>query len=300
MSNSTEKQATAGPSGGDAIKITLSQAVDNNMISVAKQLLEKGADPNVHEEDPTTTPLIKATRMGYVEMMELLIENGAYPYLCDHEGDTPLHWAARNGNLAAVIVLCRCDSTTYVENMNRRTPLMEARKHGHPEIVQYLVCQDSNEEVPSADGRESRLAATSPAKRQTFGGASGGDINKFSLSQAVDDNMLSVAGRLLEKGADPNTHIEDPTTTPLIEATKRGNIEMMELLIKNGAHAYLTDHSGNTPLHWAARNGNMAAVTVLCRSNGTIDVENMCRQTPLMEAFTHGHPEIVQYLLHQN
>ncbi|EUB58509.1 hypothetical protein EGR_06598 [Echinococcus granulosus] len=45
---------------------------------------------------------------------------------------------------------------------------MEARKHGHPEIVQYLVCQDSNEEVPSADGSESRLAATSPAVRDSF------------------------------------------------------------------------------------------------------------------------------------
>ncbi|VDM36007.1 unnamed protein product [Hydatigera taeniaeformis] len=167
LSLSKERPTLDNPSAAGATNITLSQAVDNNMLSVAKQLLESGVSDFAFSSSPSSpsSPSSLLLRLiaicslhplihGYIEMMELLIDNGAYTYLVDNSGNTPLHWAARNGNLAAVAVLCRSAPTTYVENANCRTPLKEARKHGHPEIVQYLAFHDSTEESEQPEGSE--------------------------------------------------------------------------------------------------------------------------------------------------
>ncbi|KAL5971040.1 hypothetical protein TSMEX_001226, partial [Taenia solium] len=61
--------------------------------------------------NPTTTPIIKATASNKAKMMQLLLDNGACAHLGDRLSNTPLHWAARKGNLAAVSLLCRSDST---------------------------------------------------------------------------------------------------------------------------------------------------------------------------------------------
>ncbi|KAL5102793.1 hypothetical protein TcWFU_006999 [Taenia crassiceps] len=76
---------------------------------------------------------------------------------------------------------------------------------------------------------------------------------------------------------DPNTHRDDPTTTPLIEATKRGHVETMQLLMRNGTHPlpHANDNGGgggggNTALQCAARHANLAAVSLLCKWNGML------------------------------
>ncbi|KAL5102589.1 Ankyrin repeat domain-containing protein 17 [Taenia crassiceps] len=107
--------------------------------------------------------------MGNIEMMELLINNGAYTYLCDHRGNTPLHWAARKGNLAAVTLLCRADCTADARNMNNRTPLMEARLHGHSTIVRYLLQYETDKESQLTDQSGSiPLPATSVARDASY------------------------------------------------------------------------------------------------------------------------------------
>ncbi len=44
------------------------------------------------------TPLIEAARLGHVELVELLVEAGAEPFLKDEEQETALMKAAANGN----------------------------------------------------------------------------------------------------------------------------------------------------------------------------------------------------------
>jgi len=50
--------------------------------------------------------------------------------------------------------------------------------------------------------------------------------------------------------------IKDSKTTPLGLASWNGDMEMMYILIENGADINQYGHRGMTPLHWACKNGN--------------------------------------------
>src|SRR5207302_2039230 len=72
-------------------------------LEVTKLLLERGADPNAQapvEKYPTDmsaagmTPLMFATWMGNVELVQLLLDKGARVNTADHKGTTALHWAS--------------------------------------------------------------------------------------------------------------------------------------------------------------------------------------------------------------
>jgi hypothetical protein len=72
-----------------------------NMPAV-EYLLENGA--RVNEQDSTltkTTPLHEAARGGWANIVKLLMESGAEPMALDMAGETPLHWAFRNGHTPA-------------------------------------------------------------------------------------------------------------------------------------------------------------------------------------------------------
>ncbi|MDR3142968.1 MAG: ankyrin repeat domain-containing protein, partial [Tannerellaceae bacterium] len=57
----------------------LIQAVSQNNIEDTKELLKKGADINFIEIETKMTPLLIAVSNFYLDMAELLLENGANP-----------------------------------------------------------------------------------------------------------------------------------------------------------------------------------------------------------------------------
>lgn len=69
---------------------------------IARRLVQHGASVNQISDTITRlTPLMLAARNNHVEIMEMLLGNGARPDAVDHVGDTALHWSARCGRVAA-------------------------------------------------------------------------------------------------------------------------------------------------------------------------------------------------------
>ncbi|MGB6867180.1 MAG: ankyrin repeat domain-containing protein [Candidatus Aminicenantaceae bacterium] len=124
-------------------------------------------------------------------------------------------------------------------------------------------------------------------------------------------NLLHIAGLyagnkavtelLIAKGLDVNAKSmasgETKDATPLHAAAGKGNIEVVEVLIRNGAEleARLSQNQ-NTPLHLAVRNSQKATVTLLIDEGADVNAKTRYGETPLDLGISKGHDEIVDLL----
>ncbi len=74
------------------------------------------------------------------------------------------------------------------------------------------------------------------------------DLQK-SLLESIKLGRDQIASSLLIAGVNPNFNIDD--TTPLIEAAKKGKINLIEDLLKHGARVATEDSKGNSALSFA-------------------------------------------------
>jgi ankyrin repeat protein len=69
-----------------------------------KELLKKGANPNIQDEKGRT-PLHEAAHEGRVDVVKLLLVHGADPAVKDKDGRTPLDLARAEGRREVVLVI---------------------------------------------------------------------------------------------------------------------------------------------------------------------------------------------------
>ena len=75
-----------------------------------------------------------------VRLVQFLLESGADPNIRNyHTGFTPMHWAARWGEVDIVQLLCDNTASEYVPCKKGFTPLDYAGKFGNKEVIIYLV-----------------------------------------------------------------------------------------------------------------------------------------------------------------
>jgi ankyrin repeat protein len=123
----------------------LYRAVVEGRIDRMKGLLAAGADPDGLGSDGLS-PLHSAARQGNVEMIKLLLEHGADVNVfanSPHEGYAnvqPLHWACRSGNYEAVVALVEAGAELNTRSGPYNvTPLGLAAYGDYHTVVRYLV-----------------------------------------------------------------------------------------------------------------------------------------------------------------
>ena len=151
---------------------------DMDHLDFIEILLAHGADPNSRAKDNTltrtiftmqwfhengATPLVRAGQSSDVELMQLLLDYGADPFLATENGDTALTASAGIGwvegityerspkdNLEAVRMLLDLGLDPNSRNREGRTPLIGAALKGRSEVVQLLV--DRGARLDDRDG----------------------------------------------------------------------------------------------------------------------------------------------------
>jgi hypothetical protein len=117
------------------------------------------------------------------------------------------------------------------------------------------------------------------------------------LAAAAAGNQVLIAKRLLQLGADVNMPTADRGFTPLHLAAENACVEMVELLLNEGASIDLRSTSKTTPFYRAARGGSIEILRLLHERGSEVDARTWDKWTPLMEAVENGHEPAIDLLL---
>jgi len=114
------------------------------------------------------------------------------------------------------------------------------------------------------------------------------------LSIAVRQNSLSVVKYLSNKGADINKITNN--LSPLMHCAINERPEIASFLIKNGANVDLYNTHRNTPLLYASRYGNINTVKVLTQNRANPFFKNFLGYNSLDYAAEYNKHEVVEHL----
>ncbi|OQR99420.1 ankyrin-1-like, partial [Thraustotheca clavata] len=111
-----------------------------------------------HDINATTGPmelcaLSLAARHGQVELVNLLLHcNDVQVNKESRDRSTPLHEAARNGHLDVMQALVSAGAELNAKNKDGWTPLHEAARNGHLDIVKSLLAAGANPQLANKNG----------------------------------------------------------------------------------------------------------------------------------------------------
>jgi len=132
-------------------------------------------------------------------------------------------------------------------------------------------------------------------------------FNEGDLLSILDDKSDPDWWKAKIKGKEgmvPKTYLamDSKLATPLHDACRRGNLDLLEECLENHIPVNATDQAGNTPLHWCAHSGNVECLRKLVEECGnmlTYSSKNRLGDTPLHMAAFKGHPGIIEILQKQ-
>lgn len=110
-------------------------------------LLEKGADPNLHDSHGRT-PLIAASEQDQWANIRLLIAHGAALNWQDEKGFTALRAAAEYNHVEAARLLLAAGADTTLADHDGLTPLAAARKWNYSNMITLLQPQGAKAPAP--------------------------------------------------------------------------------------------------------------------------------------------------------
>ncbi|SPN98625.1 uncharacterized protein DNG_01670 [Cephalotrichum gorgonifer] len=292
----------------------LYHAAKNGDTAVVRQLLEDGVHVDSKDEYGMT-PLLGASRGGYLDTVELLLENGAdiESKYSGYENFTPLTCAAEEGHDRVVSLLLQYgadidpQNDAYSSPLDCASPLLSAVYKGHEDTVMLLLESGADIEPKSVRDRGSTLLIQAArwgndgvVRALVEKGAAIESVDKFGETALLSATTARDAGTiwfLLEKGADIEAK-DAHGQTSLSRAAKLGFEPCARIFIEKGADIESKDSEfGQTPLSWAAREGKEIIVRLLLDNGADINSkDSKFGRTPLSWASQNGHNAVERLL----
>ncbi|KAG8820239.1 hypothetical protein FRC17_010213 [Serendipita sp. 399] len=255
----------------DELGTALEAAASGGFVTIARRLLEEGADPNAPYCRRFHRPLQAAASSGNVEVVALLLEAGADVNASGGgEFGTALHAAARQGSgeIIQLLIDNGHDIDPWVQYHG--TPLTLAARHIHENAVATLLKNGANPNVY-------RAAYYAP------------------LNVAAEYSSLEVVKALLDAGAEIQR--EPGKETALHVAAERGDIPIMRLLIERGADINAPGGTYGTPLKAAIQSREDAVFQFMLESGADINDCGSKSKYPVDQAIFAGNLKAADRLL---
>ena len=307
-------------------KTSLLRAVHKGSVSTVRLLVDKGANMNagagllqaavkskstamvelaaskieeVGKADHMGNLLVDVLNIGGISIasFELLIGKGADPTGAI-DGQTPIHVAARCGNVEAVRSLFKHGVSPNIRDKDGNTPIHLAAFRGQYEVIEILVDHGADLTVQNNEGETAlHIAAHKAVDPTTFEfimghGADGGCKDRRGRTPleiaAIPDNGKFVE-QILERLAIPCpanlTRLH--SATRLLNAVKKEQMVVInERLRVPDIDVNLPDERGRTCLHFAASYGQKKIVESLLERGALVNARTYPNRTSYSRGIT--------------
>lgn len=247
-----------------------------------------------------------AASNGHVDVLELLLERGAAAFINARvDVDPLLHLAARGGHDQAVSFLCT--GKLFQANVNFRawkdgcSAIHYAAQCGHAKVISVLHKSGANIDAVDNQGNTALFYAVQGGHARTISllcdyGASFNFGSCNALVEAACRVRVDIVSLLCKRGASVHVNV-DTRVSPLIEATKLGNTEVVRILLHYGAEVEVRSTTVYwTPLHIAANRNYKEILGLLLEKGADRQALTMDGKTAWALAQEVGNGEICQIL----
>lgn len=213
------------------------------------ELIALGRDVNSQTEEGLTL-LMEAANVGDLEIVELLVKNGAEVNRVDVHGNSALIYASREHHWKIFEYLSLLTETSLKE-----ASLFMAIYNNEAEAIDILLRSEKSISNCRQKGIWSENGLT-------------------ALMVAVQEGSSSIVQKLLRFDANPDLVDEDTCKTALVYAIEYEKLELVQLLVEAGADLDFRDGSSETPLLKAIKLGNSEIIDFLTQANTNLSVES--------------------------
>ncbi|MHB9146964.1 MAG: ankyrin repeat domain-containing protein [Candidatus Amoebophilus sp.] len=234
----------------DKISKLLYLAIRRSDVEVVNLLLEYGADINSREHNGVS-PLHVAVDENRTEVVKLLLEQGVDLNIRNNYQNTPLHWAIRKGYIGVAKLLVQYGADINAQGEYGASPLHIAAAENQMELVKLFLEQGADIYVK-------------------------GEYNDLVLHWAAARGNVHITKLLLEH--------EAYICAKLNWDVFQRSVESVHCLVEREFAINSKDDSGDTPLHKAARNGHLEVVEILLEQGANVNVTNIKGLTPYQVA----------------
>jgi len=250
-------------------------------------LIQMGALPSpAHIEAQVSekgdTPLLFAARNGNIEHVQLLLAAKANVDWRNNGGASALFLACQGGHAACANALIKAGSVVDAMSTTQATPSFIAAQKGHADCLQLLI--------------EAKANLNIPAQVSAVAGGGHSPLDMGSLSRQLSNvSTESIEGGM---GADGRYVMPSKSgVTPTFIAAQQGNVDALRLLIKARANIDTPTNGGVTPVCIAAAEGHGPSLQALIDAGANVNTVTTGGVTPVYIAAQKGQAESLRILV---
>ena len=266
----------------------------------------------VYAHDRLGNTLLHAAAMGAsMRVVKMLLKLGLNPNVFSFQGYTPLHLvilSASAGRDECFDYMIEHGFDDRIEAPGGTSSLMLAAKHGRAHILQQLLEYGADPNAVDEEGN-------TPLQVACKGGHMG--VIKRLLEHGVDPNRSALNGYrpiyyaidapdgvavcqlLLDYGADVNVYHEETLQTPIMIATIKRAVNIVELFLVHGSGVAAIDVNGWSIGHYAAAMvpGSADLYSLLVTADAALELTDHEGLAPIHVAAMYGNVVFLRCLL---
>ncbi|KAL6605455.1 ankyrin repeat-containing domain protein [Neocallimastix sp. 'constans'] len=273
-------------------KSFLIHAAMNGCIYLTEYLIENNIDKNINYVDKSLkTPLMYAVQSKNLNLVKYLIENGANINFISNKNQSALSMLLakpllKKGMLILNYLVDHGADINRVYTMEdntgifyyQETPLIHAIKLQKFELIKFLVDHGADVNTKLSNGNTAIY---------------------YAIIHSKPSEIVTIVNYLLEKGAHVNEIINENNETPLFEAVKSGNHQIIQLLIDHGANINHKNKDNNIAMRYKIYKRNVPNfVSLLVNEKTNFEELNKSEGRSLFHyAITYQNEYLFNYIM---